>query len=165
MGRSALRDGEPSSAARLVPHPRLASPHLRAVGQTVIPAAGVQCGPRGEQLLDVYGASLPVASPRPDRSLHQSHPAIAPPNHPHSLLAWPTIPASESAANTPDTDLPPTELTFRLSSSYGILTALEAHDWFLSLMREHEEFEVETDQAGELPMSFWSETVRRVVVG
>ncbi len=32
-----------------------------------------------------------------------------------------------------------------------------------SLMREHEEFEVETDKAGELPLSFWYETVRRVV--
>jgi len=31
-------------------------------------------------------------------------------------------------------------------------------------MREHEEFEVETDQAGEPPLSFWSETGRRVVV-
>jgi len=31
-------------------------------------------------------------------------------------------------------------------------------------MREHEEFEVETDRAGEPPFSFWSETVRRVVV-
>ena len=38
------------------------------------------------------------------------------------------------------------------------------HDWFLRMMREHEEFEVETDKAGELPVPFWSETVRRVVV-
>jgi len=30
--------------------------------------------------------------------------------------------------------------------------------------REHEEFEVETDRAGELPLSFWTETVRQVVV-
>ena len=30
-------------------------------------------------------------------------------------------------------------------------------------MREHEEFEVETDRAGELPVPFWSETVRTVV--
>ena len=63
----------------------------------------------------------------------------------------------------PDTDLPPTEVTFRLSPSYGVHTALEVHDWFLSLMREHEEFEVETDEPGEPPLSFWSETVRRVV--
>ena len=37
------------------------------------------------------------------------------------------------------------------------------HDWFPSMMREHEQFEVETDRVG--PLSFWSETVRRVVVG
>ncbi len=29
---------------------------------------------------------------------------------------------------------------------------------------EHEDFEVETDRVGQLPMPFWSETVRRVVV-
>ena len=38
-------------------------------------------------------------------------------------------------------------------------------EWFLRMMREHEEFEVKTDRAGEPPFSFWSETVRRVVVG
>ena len=32
------------------------------------------------------------------------------------------------------------------------------------MVREHEEFEVETDKAGELPTPFWSETVRQVVV-
>ena len=47
---------------------------------------------------------------------------------------------------------------------YGLLTAREAHDWFLRMMREHKEFEVETDRPGEWPMPFWSETVRRVVV-
>jgi hypothetical protein len=31
-------------------------------------------------------------------------------------------------------------------------------------MAENEEFEVETDKPGELPMPFWSDTVRRVVV-
>ena len=31
----------------------------------------------------------------------------------------------------PDTDMPPTEVTFRLATSYGLLTAREAHDWFL----------------------------------
>ncbi len=31
-------------------------------------------------------------------------------------------------------------------------------------MREHEEFEVETDKAGEWPVPFMSETVRQVVV-
>ena len=64
----------------------------------------------------------------------------------------------------PNTPLEPTEVTFGLSLSYGHLTAREAHDWFLSLMREHEEFEVETDRPGELPLSFWSETVRGVTV-
>ncbi len=44
-----------------------------------------------------------------------------------------------------------------------IHTAREAHDWFLSLIHQHEEFEVETDRAGEQPLSFWSETVRSVV--
>ena len=32
------------------------------------------------------------------------------------------------------------------------------------MMREHEEFEVETDVAGEWPVPFCSETVKRVVV-
>ncbi len=64
----------------------------------------------------------------------------------------------------PDTDLPPTEVTFRLSPSYGLTTGHGANEWFLEMMREHEWFEVETDRAGELPMPFWSETVRRVVV-
>ena len=64
----------------------------------------------------------------------------------------------------PDTDLEPTEVTFRLSPSYGLLTALEAHDWFLEMLRNCEEFEVETDEPGELPAPFWSETVRQVVV-
>jgi len=57
----------------------------------------------------------------------------------------------------------PTEVCFRLSPSYGIHTAREAHDWFLRMMRSHDEFEVETDVIGEWPMPFWSETVRRVV--
>ena len=64
----------------------------------------------------------------------------------------------------PDTNLPPTEVTFRLSPSYDLLTAHEAHEWFLGMMRVHEEFEVETDRAGELPLRFWSETVRQVFV-
>ena len=58
----------------------------------------------------------------------------------------------------------PTEVTFRLSPSYGLTTAHEAHEWFLGMMRVHEEFQVETDRAGELPVPFCSETVRRVVV-
>ena len=64
----------------------------------------------------------------------------------------------------PDIGMAPTEVTFRLSPRYGIQTAREAHDWFLLMMREHEEFEVEADKPGEPPMPFRSETVRRVVV-
>ena len=45
-----------------------------------------------------------------------------------------------------------------------ILTAREAHDWFLGKLRDHEEFEVVTDEPGEWPVPFCSETVRRVVV-
>ncbi len=59
---------------------------------------------------------------------------------------------------------PPSEVSFRLSPRYGIHTALEAHDWFIEMMKQYEEFEVETDRAGEPPLSFWSETVRGVVV-
>ena len=58
----------------------------------------------------------------------------------------------------------PTEVTFRLSPRYGVLTAREAHDWFLEMMGEHEEFEVETDKPGEWPVPFSSETVRGVMV-
>ena len=54
-------------------------------------------------------------------------------------------------------------MTFRLAASYGIHNAREAHDWFLLMMRSHDEFVVETDRAGELPVPFCSETVRRVV--
>ena len=52
----------------------------------------------------------------------------------------------------PGTELPPTCVTFGLSRQYGIHTASEAHDWFLRMMREHEEFEVETDESGEEAM-------------
>ncbi len=65
----------------------------------------------------------------------------------------------------PDTDMLSTEVTFCLARSYGIDTAREAHDWFLRMMRAYEEFVVETDKAGEWPVPFWSETVRRVVDG
>ena len=51
-----------------------------------------------------------------------------------------------------------------LAPRYGIRTAREAHDWFLSMMQENEEFEVETDEPGEWPMPFCSETVRWVMV-
>ncbi len=63
----------------------------------------------------------------------------------------------------PDTPFEPTEVTFGLAASYGIHTAREAHDWFLLMMRSHDEFVVETGKAGEWPMPFWSETVRSVV--
>ena len=55
-------------------------------------------------------------------------------------------------------------MTFGLAPRYGILEARDAHDWFLEMMREHEEFEVETDEPGEPPLSFWTETVRGVMV-
>ena len=58
----------------------------------------------------------------------------------------------------------PTQVTFRLSPHNGIHSAREAHDWFLRMMQEHEEFEVETDQPGEWPVPFCSESVRRVMV-
>ena len=32
------------------------------------------------------------------------------------------------------------------------------------MIRQHEEFEVETDRVGEPPLSFWTETVRGVMV-
>ncbi len=64
----------------------------------------------------------------------------------------------------PGTDMAPTAVSSGLSPSYGFSTARDAHDWFMRMMREHEEFEVETDKAREPPFSFWSETVRRVVV-
>ena len=64
----------------------------------------------------------------------------------------------------PDGSSPPDEVSFCLTPRYGLTTAHEAHDWFLGMMRVHEEFEVETDRAGELPLSFWSETVRGVMV-
>ncbi len=64
----------------------------------------------------------------------------------------------------PDDGLAPTVVSFRLSPSYGLLTATDAHNWFVSMLEEHEEFEVETDKAGEPPLSFWSETVRGVMV-
>lgn len=90
-------------------------------------------------------------------------------------LGWDLGPTGFSDANEqppqltvcctyPNTSLPPTCITFRLSPRYAIHSAREAHDWFLSMMREHEEFEVETDEAGELALGFGSETVRQVVV-
>ena len=57
----------------------------------------------------------------------------------------------------PDTSLKPTEVTFGLAAFYGIHSAREAHEWFLLMMRSHDEFEVETGRAGESPLPFWSE--------
>ena len=64
----------------------------------------------------------------------------------------------------PDTDMPPTEVTFRLSPSYGLTTGHEVNEWFIKMMYQYEEFEVETDRAGEPPLSFWTETIRGVMV-
>ena len=47
----------------------------------------------------------------------------------------------------------------------GLRTALEAHEWFIEMMHELEEFEVETDRAGEWPVPFVSETVSRCCGG
>ena len=60
--------------------------------------------------------------------------------------------------------MPPTGVTFRLSPSYGLTTGHEANEWFIDMLRKHEAFEVETDRVGELTLSFWSETVRGVMV-
>ena len=38
----------------------------------------------------------------------------------------------------PDDSSPPSEVTFGLSPSYGLHTPLEAHEWFLWLVRDHE---------------------------
>ena len=63
-----------------------------------------------------------------------------------------------------DSWMAPTEVSFRLSPRYGIRTAREAHDWFLAMMRKHEEFEVEIDEPGDWPMPFCSDTVKTVRV-
>ena len=74
------------------------------------------------------------------------------------------IPRLTIRCEYPDTDMPPTEVTFRLSPSYGLTTGHEANEWFIDMMYEHEEFEVETDEPGEPPLLFWTETVRGVMV-
>ena len=58
----------------------------------------------------------------------------------------------------PDTDLLPTEVTFRLSPSYGRHTGHEANEWFIEMMYQHEEFDVETDKPGEPPMPCFNES-------
>lgn len=91
-----------------------------------------------------------------------SHPT---PSRENGTPAWPVRnPRLTVGCVCPDTSLEPIEMTFRLSPRYGFLTSREAHDWFLRMMREFEEFEVETDRAGELPVPFSSDTVRQVVV-
>ncbi len=89
------------------------------------------------------------------------------------IYAWGSFGPTQKATRTPrltirceypDGSSPPSQVTFRLAASYGIHSAREAHDWFLLMMRSHDEFVVETDRAGEWPLPFWSETVRRVVV-
>ena len=64
----------------------------------------------------------------------------------------------------PDMTSPPSEVSFRLLPSYGLTTGHEANEWFIDMLREHEEFVVETDEPGEPPLSFWTETVRGVMV-
>ncbi len=64
----------------------------------------------------------------------------------------------------PDTSLEPTVVTFRLSPSYGLRTGHEVNEWFIEMMYQHEEFEVEPDRAGELPIPFCSETIRGVMM-
>ncbi len=54
----------------------------------------------------------------------------------------------------PGSGSPPDEVSFRLSPRYGLHTARDVHDWFLEMMREHEEFEVETDKPWEPAVSF-----------
>ncbi len=91
-----------------------------------------------------------------------SHPA---PSREGGTAAWPVRnPRLTVGCVYPDTPLEPTAVSFRLSPRYGLLTSREAHDWFLRMVREFDEFVVETDQAGEEPVPFWSETVRQVVV-
>ncbi len=81
-----------------------------------------------------------------------------------STTPRPRTPRLTVRCEYPDTGSAPTEVTFRLSQRYGIHTAREAHDWFLLMMRSHDEFVVETDKEGEAPMPFWSDTVRQLVV-
>ena len=82
----------------------------------------------------------------------------------HSSILRPCNPCLTVRCEYPQTGMAPTEVTFGLSPRYGIHTAREAHDGFLDMMREHEEFEVQTDKASAWPVPFWSETVRQVVV-
>ena len=89
------------------------------------------------------------------------------------IYSWGSFGSTQKATRTPrltvrceypDTDMPPTEVSFRLSPSYGLTTGHEVNEWFIEMMYLHEEFEVETDEPGEPPLSFWTETVRGVMV-
>ena len=82
-----------------------------------------------------------------------------------SILPQTRTPRLTIRCEYPDSSMAPTKVSFRLSPSYGIHTAREAHDWFLRMMQEHEEFEVVTDEPGEWPVPFCSETVRWVKAG
>ncbi len=64
------------------------------------------------------------------------------------MYSWDSFGSPKKAALTPRLtvrceyeDMPPTEVCFCLSPRYGIHDAREAHEWFLCMMREHEEFE------------------------
>ena len=48
----------------------------------------------------------------------------------------------------PDGSSPPSEVSFRPSPRYGLHTARDVHDWFLAMLRNCEEFEVETERGG-----------------
>ena len=74
------------------------------------------------------------------------------------------IPRLTIRCEYPDEDLPPTEVTFRLSPCYGLTTGHEANEWFIDMMHDYEEFEVETDEPGAPPLSFCSETVLGLMV-
>ena len=74
-------------------------------------------------------------------------------------LELPRTPRLTIRCEYPDGSNPPSEVSFRLCPRYGIHDARVAHEWFLRMRREHEEFEVETDRVGE---AVRSETVRAV---
>ncbi len=78
-------------------------------------------------------------------------------------LELPRTPRLTVRCEYPDGSSLPSEVSFRFSPHYGIHDARDAHEWFLKMMAENEEFEVMTDQAGEWPVPFWSETVTRVM--
>ncbi len=69
-------------------------------------------------------------------------------------LELPHAPRLTIRCEYPGTSMLATSVSFRLSARYGIDSAREAHEWFMRMMAEHEEFEVETDEVGELAMPF-----------